>query len=282
MLTETQRESSRRNGSQSRGPATPAGKSISSRNSFKTGLYAHSLIIQGEKREDFETLQNEYYTHYQPQSPAERDLLDTMVRLVWQLRRYAHVEAELWDWEVYDQSSRGSISRHYPLGDMFSQCGDKFSRLQRMQNAAQGKFKDALHELERLQAARPAQPVEEETTSVLEENVVGFVPSTEVEQAVSPADAGEGTPVEPAESSENAPAAPVPGFVSSTYPEPAFSSPQFLLPNPPRLGSIPQPSGLILPTETTAKPSASKPRIPLSKLSIFCPRGQEYDSSIRL
>jgi hypothetical protein len=147
-----------------------------------------------------------------------------MVRLVWQLRRYAHVEAELWDWEVYDQTSRGSISRHYPLGDMFAQCGDKFSRLQRMQNAAHGRFKEALHELERLQASRPAQPVEEELISAPEENAVGFVPSTEVEQALPPADAGEaGTPVEPAESAENLPAAPVPGFVSSTDPEPAFS-----------------------------------------------------------
>ncbi|HEY7391665.1 MAG TPA: hypothetical protein VH640_24330 [Bryobacteraceae bacterium] len=179
MRTEKQSEASRQNGEKSRGPSTPAGRRISSQNSFKTGLYAQSLIIQGEKREDFETLQNEYYTHYQPQSPVERDLLDTMVRLVWQLRRYAHVEAELWDWEVYDQTSSGSISRHYPLGDMFSQCGDKFSRLQRMQNAAQAKFKDALHELQRLQADRPAQPVEEEITSAQEENAAGFVPSTE-------------------------------------------------------------------------------------------------------
>jgi hypothetical protein len=99
-----------------------------------------------------------------------------------------------------------------------------FTNLQRMQNAAQGRFKDALHELERLQAARPAQPVEEEPTFVLEENAVGFVPSSEVEQALPPADAGEaGTPVEPAESAENAPAAPAPGFVSSTNPEPTFS-----------------------------------------------------------
>jgi hypothetical protein len=178
MRTDKQNEASRQNGENSRGPSTEAGKRVSSRNSFKTGLYAQSLIIQGEKREDFETLQHEYYTHYQPQTPAERDLLDTMVRLVWQLRRYAHVEAELWDWEVYDQTSRGSISRHYPLGDMFSHCGDKFSRLQRMQNAAQNKFKDALHELERLQAARPAQTIEEETTSADS----GFVSSTD-EQA---------------------------------------------------------------------------------------------------
>jgi hypothetical protein len=187
MLTEDQKQSNRRNAEKSCGPRTAEGKRISSQNSFKTGLYARSLIIQGEKQEDLETLQNEYYTHYQPQSPAERDLLDTMVRLAWQLRRYAHVESELWDWEIYEQTSSGSISRHYPLGDMFSHRGDKFSRLQRMQNAAQGKFKDALHELERLQTSRPARPVEEEPISA----DPGFVPSTEVGQAASPADAGE-------------------------------------------------------------------------------------------
>jgi hypothetical protein len=187
MRTEKQSESSRQNGGKSHGPSTPAGKRISSQNSFRTGLYARSLIIQGERLEDLETLQREYYTHYQPQSPAERDLLDTMIRLVWQLRRYAHVEAELWDWEVYEQTSRGSISRHFPLGDMFSHCGDKFSRLQRMQNAAQAKFKDALHELQRLQASRPAPPIEAQT---IEEETIsagpGFVPSTSSEPAPEP------------------------------------------------------------------------------------------------
>jgi hypothetical protein len=193
MRTEKQIEASRQNGKKSQGPSTPAGKRASSQNSLKTGLYAQSLIIQGEKIADFETLQNEYYTHYQPQSPPERDLLDTMINLVWQQRRYAHVEAELWDWEVYDVHSRGSISRHYPLGDMFSQCGDKFSRLQRMQNSAQSKFKDALHELQLLQANRPEQTIEEETTSP----DLGFVPSTgveqveQVQQALPPANAGE-------------------------------------------------------------------------------------------
>jgi hypothetical protein len=209
MRTEKQIEASRQNGKKSHGPSTPAGKRASSQNSFKTGLYAQSLIIQGEKIEDFETLQNEYYTHYQPQSPPERDLLDTMINLVWQQRRYAHVEAELWDWEVYDVHSRGSISRHYPLGDMFSQCGDKFSRLQRMQNSAQSKFKDALHELQQLQANRPEQTIEEETTSP----DLGFVPSTGVEQVEQ---VGQALP--PA-SPEQSPADP--GFVASTQAAPS-------------------------------------------------------------
>jgi hypothetical protein len=206
MRTEKQSETSRQNGEKSHGPSTEVGKRVSSRNSFKTGLYAQSLIIQGEKIEDFETLRSEYYTHYQPQSPPERDLLDTMIRLVWQQRRYAHVEAELWDWEVYDQSSRGSISRHYPLGDMFARCGDKFSRLQRMQNAAQAKFKDALHEFQRLQTNSPAN--------------LGFVPSTEeqVGQALPPANAGAApTP----DTTENTAICADPGFVPSTEAQPS-------------------------------------------------------------
>jgi hypothetical protein len=105
-----------------------------------------------------------------------------MVRLIWQQRRYAHVEAELWDFEVYEQTSRGSILRHYPLGDMFAECGDKFSRLQRMQNAAQSKFKEALRELEHLQAGRQAQTVEDETFSA----DLGFVPSTLPERPTDP------------------------------------------------------------------------------------------------
>src|SRR5579875_785558 len=205
MRTAKQQQASRQNGAKSHGPATQAGKRASSQNSFKTGLYALSLIIQGEKVEDFETLKAEYYAHYQPQSPPERDLLDTMVNLVWQQRRYAHVEAELWDWEVYEISSRGCISRHFPLGDMFSHCGDKFSRLQRMQNAAQAKFKDALREFERLQAERAAQVIEEETTSA----DLGFVPSSAAEpahEALPPAEPVEALPEPIAAAASPAPA----------------------------------------------------------------------------
>jgi hypothetical protein len=221
MLTEKQTGLNRHD-KKSGGPRTPEGKRISSQNSFKTGLYAQSLIIQGERREDLETLQNEYYQYYRPQSPAERDLLDTMIRLAWQLRRYAHVEAELWDWEIYEQTSRGAISRHYPLGDMFSQCGDKFSRLQRMQNAAQSKFKDALHELQRLQAARPAEPIEDETIS----SDLEFVPSTLPEsQSVASAESVLAAPavLPPAE----------PEFVPSTTVETELAASQCPVPGPP-------------------------------------------------
>jgi hypothetical protein len=222
MYTEKQREASRRNGSKSRGPTSPAGKRISSQNSFKTGLYSQALVTHGEKLEDFEALRDEYYAHHSPQTPEERETLDTVIQLAWQLRRYAMVETHSWNLEI--RRAQLHAPAHMLEGNLYGSAffgaDQRFARLSRMQSAIQRNFKDALHQLELLKASRPAQSVEEETTSPEEEIAVGFVPSTGTEQALPPADAAESgilAPVAalPAASpvAENTPVASDPGFV---------------------------------------------------------------------
>jgi hypothetical protein len=52
-----------------------------------------------------------------------------------------------------------------------------------------GLLRLTLRDLQLLKAARPTQPVKEETSSAQEENAVGFIPSTEVGQELQPANA---------------------------------------------------------------------------------------------
>ncbi|HEY7392523.1 MAG TPA: hypothetical protein VH640_28645, partial [Bryobacteraceae bacterium] len=201
MLTEKQLESNRRNASKSHGPRSAEGKRISSQNSFKTGLYSQALVTRGEKLEDFETLRDEYYAHHCPQTPEERETLDTIIRLAWQLRRYAMVETHSWNLEIKraELHAPADLLEGNLYGSAFYGADQRFARLHRMQAATQRQFKEALHDLELLKAARSAQPIEEETTSPQEENAVGFAPSNEVGQALSPAKSDDaGTPVAPA------------------------------------------------------------------------------------
>jgi hypothetical protein len=48
MATQAQIDANRRNSQRSTGPVAAAGKAASCLNAVKTGLYAESLLIQGE------------------------------------------------------------------------------------------------------------------------------------------------------------------------------------------------------------------------------------------
>jgi hypothetical protein len=253
MLTARQMESNRRNAQNSCGPHSAEGKRISSQNSFKTGLYSQALVTHGEKLEDFETLRDEYYAHHSPQTPEERETLDTVIRLAWQLRRYAMVETHSWNLEIRraELHAPADMLEGNLYGSAFFDADQRFARLHRMQAATQRNFKEALHDLALLKAARAAQSIEEGTASPQEENAAGFVPSPEAELPPPPANAGEaGTPVPPVvlpsvspEIAENTAASPqeenAVGFVPSTpSAQPSAPDPRPMAPTAPTESSL--------------------------------------------
>src|SRR5215471_2304271 len=71
MRTPKQAAASRANGAKSRGPVTPEGKAISSRNALKYGLYAESHIIPGEDSTDFDALVESFHQLYGPSKPSK-------------------------------------------------------------------------------------------------------------------------------------------------------------------------------------------------------------------
>src|SRR5579859_1779276 len=101
-------ESSRINGAKSRGPKTPEGLAISSRNALKFGFRAsHTLVLDCEDPEGLRQVETEYREMYQPATPAEATLVAEMVAARWRIRRVWSIEASLVNQEMSRQPSAG-------------------------------------------------------------------------------------------------------------------------------------------------------------------------------
>src|SRR5258708_5888901 len=82
----------RANGAKSRGPKTPEGQAVSSMNALRHGLPASRPLLPGESQESFEELIKEYMEEYEPDGPAERDVVHRMVVSKWREQRAWTVE----------------------------------------------------------------------------------------------------------------------------------------------------------------------------------------------
>ncbi|HEX3742802.1 MAG TPA: hypothetical protein VHW09_02690 [Bryobacteraceae bacterium] len=176
MPTQKQIAANRRNAQKSTGPRTPEGKARSSQNALKSGIDAHAQIIHNESPAELEHLKFEYHGRFLPGTPEQRMLVDTLIDCEWLLRRFRRTEAELW--------VEGMRDRVHPtiLGESFNRMDETFARLQRRIDATQRNYRNALHELERLQAA--AEPI---TPSIETANPqCGFVPHSPSSTPPSP------------------------------------------------------------------------------------------------
>src|SRR5580765_2237263 len=84
MATLKQIEANRRNALRSTGPKTPAGKAAVRLNALRNGLWAKTVVLPGEKQEDFDQLCDTLESHWQPQNPAEQAHVEQMATCYWQ------------------------------------------------------------------------------------------------------------------------------------------------------------------------------------------------------
>ena len=89
-------ESARINGAKSHGPKTEAGLRRSSQNALKHGLSSQTLLLPSEDPDEFNQLLTSYLDQFQPDGPAERDLVHAMVAAKWRLERLAIIETQLY------------------------------------------------------------------------------------------------------------------------------------------------------------------------------------------
>lgn len=144
MATPAQIQANRRNALRSTGPRSEEGKAVSRFNALKTGIQAKSQVIPGEDPAELEQLAADYHLQFQPATPLERFLVDTLVSAEWQLRRYHTVEARLWEQSLKAENS--------DLGQAFGQGMQTFTRLHRRIEALERSYFRALQQLQRLQA----------------------------------------------------------------------------------------------------------------------------------
>jgi hypothetical protein len=156
MATPRQIEANRRNAQRSTGPRTENGKSVSRMNALKSGMHARSLVIFDESSADLEVLIAEYYDRWQPATPEERALVDTLINAEWVLRRLRRIEPELWEtiFRNYDRHSPAFKETNTPLAFIYTGIHKDLDRLQTRLNGFDRTYHRALVDLLRLQKER--------------------------------------------------------------------------------------------------------------------------------
>src|SRR5689334_10672344 len=152
MRTDKQIEASRLNGAKSRGPRSAEGKTRSSRNALKSGLYAAALVTTPEDVQAFEQLQAEYTARFQPFDPEERICLDMLIRAEWAWRRFVAAETRIWDIELTKEFKYGDNT----LGGAFQRSQNSILRANRMIDGSRRSILVLIDRLKALQAARQA------------------------------------------------------------------------------------------------------------------------------
>ncbi|HLI85609.1 MAG TPA: hypothetical protein VKV17_16970 [Bryobacteraceae bacterium] len=77
---------------------------------------AKSLVIPGEDPAELEALAESYRQQFQPVSPVEVALLDTLVTAEWELRRLRKIQPKLWSEEAFldpDSTEAKRLARFY-------------------------------------------------------------------------------------------------------------------------------------------------------------------------
>jgi hypothetical protein len=152
MTSEAQVSANRLNAMKSTGPRTRAGKAVVGLNNMKHGILSREVLVQGESEADLVGFGKRLRAQLAPVGELELLLADRIVSNAWRLRRAAGIEAALLNTKRGDKTV---------LEDVLSWTSDR-DRLQlisRYETTLERSLYKALHELQRLQAARAGQPV---------------------------------------------------------------------------------------------------------------------------
>ena len=191
MSTQKQREANLRNAQLSTGATTPAGKAASSHNALRYGIFASDLTLldDPETAEHIQSKLTEYFDHFQPANPLERDLIDEIAFLEVRKRRVGRAETGLLNdararllesdtfqdtdgtlFARYDTSlaeparQRGVATMH--LGAAWHQVAQTIDRMSRHEGRLSGQIDKKRRLLADLIASRPAAPVTQEPAPV--------------------------------------------------------------------------------------------------------------------
>ena len=134
--SEARTDVNRANAQHSTGPKTPEGKSNSSRNSFKHGLYSKQLVLSTEEATALDALKADLRREHQPANTAEEILVNEMAEQFWRIRRARALEVTV-------------LEDNHHLSHL--------AAVQRMMSSAERGFHKALTTLRQLQKDRGAE-----------------------------------------------------------------------------------------------------------------------------
>jgi hypothetical protein len=171
MTIEKRTEANRRNARKSTGPKTAAGKAVVSQNAVRHGLLSEESVLPREDAGIFEEFRKALYQELKPVGGLEALLVDRIVSSAWRLRRLitmevsllmgqlADIQQEKKENETWFMVSDKASKTSYPLGVAFRYGADTVTKMSRYESMLERGLYKALHELQRLQAARNGIPV---------------------------------------------------------------------------------------------------------------------------
>jgi hypothetical protein len=180
MASLPQIEANRRNSQLSTGPRTSAGKSTSSRNATRSGIYAESVLITGEDPAELAALTRDYEDSCRPVGPRERAVVDTLIHTDWLIRRMRLLETQDWNSEL-ELIHAGAEVLTYALLSAYDEISERLERIQRRLTTLDRIYHRGLSELQRLQANRPPEPAPAPAPGP----EIGFVPSIDLPPAAA-------------------------------------------------------------------------------------------------
>jgi hypothetical protein len=147
MSSRRQIEANRRNAKKSTGPRSAEGKAIVAKNAVRHGLLSRDVLVRGEDAAEFDGFAERLRAQLGPVGEIEKFLADRIVVNRWRLRRLGRIEAAVLDEDgnspfLIVAETFGDSTRH------------KIMALSRYETALERSLYAAMHELERLQAAR--------------------------------------------------------------------------------------------------------------------------------
>jgi hypothetical protein len=110
-ISEKHSEAARANGARSRGPKTPEGKAISSKNATRHGLLAKFVVLSSEDVVLFAENVDELIERFQPADGVEMALIEEMAAAHWRLRRNLAIEHAILESGIANQPPGAAFQR---------------------------------------------------------------------------------------------------------------------------------------------------------------------------
>ena len=164
MATIRQIEANKRNAQSSNGPKTDEGKAITAKNALKHGLFAVDTILPGENAQEFGDFLGTLHIEMKPAGELECVLVGRIAGLLWRLKRIGRLEVGILMWARAEGDSldaqfskllgRPDTPFIAKQGHAYMKTEDSLAKLSRYETSLERSLYKALHEFQRLQAAR--------------------------------------------------------------------------------------------------------------------------------
>jgi hypothetical protein len=149
-------EANRANALKSTGPTSREGKAAIGRNHLIHGLTSRTALLPDEDEEEFTDIRDSLREYHRPEGWPEEELVDRMATTCLRRRRAARMEAELLEHHRYDGERDQGLGLAL-MRDAHKGC--VFDKIIRYEATLDRNYYRAVHELQRLQAARRGEHV---------------------------------------------------------------------------------------------------------------------------